>query len=160
MEDLDELDFEEAIEEDNLTQQDFTRLNDTTQIMIEPHGESETEKESPDLSAIDDDTLTQEIEQDLDETPSTTKIVSEEESSLEEEVSEKAEATGKEESKDETDTKQTQIISQTLGEILVSQKKYSEALQVFKALKENQPANTILDRKIALLEKIILLEKK
>jgi len=147
MEDLEELDFEEPVDNDDLTQEDFTRLNDTTQIMIEPQSDSKIEKQDSEPPA-----------KDVDEIPST-KIVMAEESPLEE-VPETAEAAAKEKSKDETETKQTKIISQTLGEILVSQKKYSEALQVFKALKENQPANTVLDRKIALLQKIILLEKK
>jgi tetratricopeptide (TPR) repeat protein len=60
----------------------------------------------------------------------------------------------------DSEIQQTKIISQTLGEILVSQKKYAEALGVFKTLKENQPQNKVLDRKISLLEKIILLDKK
>jgi tetratricopeptide (TPR) repeat protein len=52
------------------------------------------------------------------------------------------------------------IISQTLGEILVSQKKYSEAKSVFEALKEKSPSNKSLDIKIAYLNKIIGLEQK
>jgi len=54
---------------------------------------------------------------------------------------------------------QPKIISQTLGEILVSQKKYSEAKSVFEALKEKTPENKSLDVKIAYLDKIIGLEK-
>ena len=63
---------------------------------------------------------------------------------------------------DEEDEKfeQPKIISQTLGEILVSQKKYSEAKSVFEALKEKTPNNKSLDVKIAYLDKIIGLEKK
>lgn len=52
------------------------------------------------------------------------------------------------------------IISQTLGEILVAQKKYREAREVFVALKEKQPENTKIDQKIKLLDKIITLESK
>ena len=74
-------------------------------------------------------------------------------------IKKKANFENEEESAD-SEKKQTKIISQTLGEILVSQKKYSEALGVFKTLKENQPQNKVLDRKISLLEKIILLDKK
>ena len=55
---------------------------------------------------------------------------------------------------------QPKIISQTLGEILVSQQKYSEAKAVFEALKEKQPENKALDLKIEYLNKIIGLEKK
>lgn len=51
------------------------------------------------------------------------------------------------------------IISQTLGEILVSQKKYKEAKQVFEALKEKQPDNLMLEKKIALIDQIIALEE-
>jgi tetratricopeptide (TPR) repeat protein len=55
---------------------------------------------------------------------------------------------------------QPKIISQTLGEILVSQKKYVEAKAVFEALKEKQPENKSLDIKIEYLERIIGLEKE
>jgi tetratricopeptide (TPR) repeat protein len=54
---------------------------------------------------------------------------------------------------------QPRIISQTLGEILVSQKKYAEAKSVFEALREKQPQNKSLDVKIAYLDQIIGLEK-
>jgi tetratricopeptide (TPR) repeat protein len=55
---------------------------------------------------------------------------------------------------------QPKIISQTLGEILVSQQKYVEAKAVFEALKEKQPENKSLDLKIEYLDRIIGLEKK
>jgi tetratricopeptide (TPR) repeat protein len=55
---------------------------------------------------------------------------------------------------------QPKIISQTLGEILVSQQKYVEAKAVFEALKEKQPDNKSLDLKIEYLDRIIGLEKK
>jgi len=55
---------------------------------------------------------------------------------------------------------QPKIISQTLGEILVSQQKYAEAKAVFEALKEKQPDNKALDLKIEYLDRIIGLEKK
>ncbi|MCK4558437.1 MAG: tetratricopeptide repeat protein [Calditrichia bacterium] len=55
---------------------------------------------------------------------------------------------------------QPKIISQTLGEILVSQQKYTEAKAVFEALKEKQPDNKALDLKIEYLDRIIGLEKK
>lgn len=62
---------------------------------------------------------------------------------------------------DEEDDKfeQPKIISQTLGEILVSQQKYVEAKAVFEALKEKQPDNKALDLKIEYLDRIIGLEK-
>jgi len=60
---------------------------------------------------------------------------------------------------EETHFEQPKIISQTLGEILVSQKKYAEAKSVFEALKEKHPENKTLDVKISFLEKIINLEK-
>jgi len=52
------------------------------------------------------------------------------------------------------------IISQTLGEILVSQNKYKEAKEVFLALKEQQPGNPNIDKKLEILDKIIALEEK
>jgi tetratricopeptide (TPR) repeat protein len=55
---------------------------------------------------------------------------------------------------------QPKIISQTLGEILVSQQKYVEAKAVFEALKEKQPDNKALDLKIEFLDRIIGLEQK
>jgi len=61
---------------------------------------------------------------------------------------------------DEDKFEQPKIISQTLGEILVSQRKYTEAKAVFEALKEKQPDNKTLDLKIEYLERIIGLEKK
>jgi tetratricopeptide (TPR) repeat protein len=63
---------------------------------------------------------------------------------------------------DEDDDKfeQPKIISQTLGEILVSQQKYVEAKAVFEALKEKQPENKALDLKIEYLNRIIGLEKE
>jgi tetratricopeptide (TPR) repeat protein len=62
---------------------------------------------------------------------------------------------------DEEDShfEQPKIISQTLGEILVSQQKYAEAKSVFEALKEKHPDNKSLDVKIAYLDRIIGLEK-
>jgi tetratricopeptide (TPR) repeat protein len=56
--------------------------------------------------------------------------------------------------------KPPKIISQTLGEILVSQKKYMEALQVFKILRQKYPDNKNFDKKIEFLQKIIALEKE
>jgi hypothetical protein len=63
---------------------------------------------------------------------------------------------------DEEDDKfeQPKIISQTLGEILVSQQKYVEAKAVFEALKEKQPDNKALDLKIEYLDRIIGLENE
>jgi tetratricopeptide (TPR) repeat protein len=62
---------------------------------------------------------------------------------------------------EEDDTfEQPKIISQTLGEILVSQQKYVEAKAVFEALKEKQPDNKALDLKIEYLDRIIGLEKE
>ena len=63
---------------------------------------------------------------------------------------------------DEEDDKfeQPKIISQTLGEILVSQQKYAEAKAVFEALKEKQPDNKALDLKIEYLDRIIGLENE
>ena len=61
---------------------------------------------------------------------------------------------------DEDKFEQPKIISQTLGEILVSQQKYVEAKAVFEALKEKQPENKALELKIEYLDRIIGLEKK
>jgi len=55
---------------------------------------------------------------------------------------------------------QPKIVSQTLGEILVSQKKYTQALHVFEQLKNQHPENKTLDKKITFLKKIIALEQK
>jgi tetratricopeptide (TPR) repeat protein len=52
------------------------------------------------------------------------------------------------------------LISQTLAEILVSQKKYLEARNMFKALKEQDPANTKYDKKIEFLTRIIDLNQQ
>jgi len=52
------------------------------------------------------------------------------------------------------------IVSQTLGEILVSQKKYTQALKVFELLQEQHPDNKGLEKKITFLRKIISLEQK
>jgi hypothetical protein len=64
------------------------------------------------------------------------------------------------EDEEENQFEQPKIISQTLGEILVSQQKYVEAKAVFEALKEKQPDNKALDIKIEYLERIIGLEKE
>ena len=56
--------------------------------------------------------------------------------------------------------KAPKIVSQTLGEILVSQKKYNEALGVFRTLQKQQPDNESLKKKISFLTRIINLEKK
>ncbi len=60
--------------------------------------------------------------------------------------------------KEESPFVKKKIISQTLGEILVSQKKYKEARQVFEALKVEEPDNINIDKKIEILDKIIDLE--
>ncbi len=65
--------------------------------------------------------------------------------------------TGEEE--EELPFKPPKIISQTLGEILVSQKKYMEAMEVFRILKQKNPDNKNFDKKIEFLQKIIALEK-
>jgi tetratricopeptide (TPR) repeat protein len=72
------------------------------------------------------------------------------------------ESTKQDNYQDEDDDKfeQPKIISQTLGEILVSQQKYVEAKAVFEALKEKQPENKALDLKIEYLDRIIGLEKE
>lgn len=63
-------------------------------------------------------------------------------------------------SEEDVKFEQPKIITQTLGEILVSQKKYAEAKSVFEALKKKEPGNKSLDVKLAFLDKIIGLEKK
>jgi len=65
-----------------------------------------------------------------------------------------------EEEEDGLPFKPPKIVSQTLGEILVSQKKYSEALEIFKTLKQKNPGNKNFDKKIEFLQKIIDLEKE
>lgn len=69
----------------------------------------------------------------------------------------KSESLGEEE--EELPFKPPKIISQTLGEILVSQKKYIEAMEVFKVLQQKNPDNKNFDKKIEFLQKIIALEK-
>ena len=62
-------------------------------------------------------------------------------------------------SEEESPYVKQKIVSQTLGEILVSQNKYKEAKQVFLALKEQQPDNANIDKKLDILDKIIALEE-
>jgi tetratricopeptide (TPR) repeat protein len=69
----------------------------------------------------------------------------------------KSESLGEEE--EELPFKPPKIISQTLGEILVSQKKYIEAMEVFRVLQQKNPDNKNFDKKIEFLQKIIALEK-
>ena len=56
--------------------------------------------------------------------------------------------------------KQPKIVTQTLGEILVSQKKYTEALRVFETLQKQQPDNKNILKKVDFLKKIVALEQK
>ena len=60
----------------------------------------------------------------------------------------------------DSEFKQPKIVSQTLGEILVSQKKYSEALEVFKTLQKQNPDSDSIRKKISFLTRILDLEKK
>jgi tetratricopeptide (TPR) repeat protein len=62
-------------------------------------------------------------------------------------------------SKDDSEFKQPKIVSQTLGEILVSQKKYPEAMHVFETLLKQHPENENIKKKIAYLNRIRSLEK-
>jgi hypothetical protein len=55
---------------------------------------------------------------------------------------------------------QPKIVTQTLGEILVSQKKYVQALKVFETLQELHPENKNILKKVEFLKKIISLEQK
>ena len=61
---------------------------------------------------------------------------------------------------DDSDFKQPKIVTQTLGEILVSQKKYVEALRVFETLQEQHPENKSISKKVVFLKKIVMLEQK
>lgn len=56
--------------------------------------------------------------------------------------------------------KRPKIVTQTLGEILVSQKKYVEALHVFETLHKQQPDNKNIVKKVEFLKKIVALEQK
>ncbi len=72
-------------------------------------------------------------------------------------------ASSKSEAKDpleDSDFKQPKIVTQTLGEILVSQKKYLEALRVFETLQEQHPDNNNISKKVDFLKKIVALEQK
>ncbi len=62
--------------------------------------------------------------------------------------------------RDSSDYQQTKIVTQTLGEILVSQKKYVEALRVFETLQEQHPDNNNISKKVEFLKKIVVLEQK
>ena len=62
--------------------------------------------------------------------------------------------------RDSSDFQQPKIVTQTLGEILVSQKKYVEALRVFETLQEQQPDNKNISKKVDFLKKIVVLEQK
>ena len=59
-----------------------------------------------------------------------------------------------------SDSSQPKIVTQTLGEILVSQKKYLEALSVFETLQEQNPDNKNITKKVDFLKKIVTLEQK
>jgi len=59
-----------------------------------------------------------------------------------------------------SDSSQPKIVTQTLGEILVSQKKYVEALSVFETLQEQSPDNKNITKKVDFLKKIVTLEQK
>ncbi len=133
---------------------------------------SESEQHVSDKNQIEDELerdLTEIDEIDLKESsPSEQNQVLEDEMDVTKSTDAEAETKQSEESdsypgdlrEDEEKFEQPKIISQTLGEILVSQKKYVEAKAVFEALKEKQPENKSLDVKIVFLEKIIGLEKK
>ena len=139
MEDFDELDFEqESMEllEDKEIKEDFGGKNDTTRIFLDPKV-AEKDQESASQGQPPEQ---KDIAVDVPHEP-------------------KEQESGEQES-DESSFKESKIISQTLGEILVSQKKYTEALEVFKTLKEKQPDNQNVHRKITLLEQIIALENK
>jgi hypothetical protein len=69
-------------------------------------------------------------------------------------ISEESNISGAEE--DEKSEIKPKIVTQTLGEILVAQKKFEEAKKVFIALKRKNPENPLYDRKIAFLDRIIL----
>ncbi len=60
----------------------------------------------------------------------------------------------------DSEFKQPKIVTQTLGEILVSQKKYVEALRVFETLQEQNPDNKNIVKKVDFLKKIVVLEQK
>lgn len=133
-------------------------------------------KESSDLKSAENiaelDQMTEELEEDLNEIDEFEENASPEKEDKKGEALNTPERRGESESlhgsivdsaeldEEEEKFEQPKIISQTLGEILVSQKKYVEAKAVFEALKEKQPENRSLDVKIAFLEKIIGLEKK
>jgi len=97
-------------------------------------------------------------EKESDDLPQVTNLVEEETHETADEKITQKEHSVDNKKVQEAGVNEPKIISQTLGEILVSQKKYPEALKVFKSLKEQQPSNVLLDKKISFLQKIIALE--
>jgi len=89
-----------------------------------------------------------------------TKNANEQESKLKKPTNEKSEKKDHSKKPDSEDYQQPKIVTQTLGEILVSQKKYVEAQKVFETLQEQHPENKNFIKKVAFLKKIIALEQK
>jgi tetratricopeptide (TPR) repeat protein len=73
---------------------------------------------------------------------------------------EQASVESEEEEQPDVFNENPKLISQTLAEILVSQKKYSEARNMFLALKKREPDNMRYDKKIEFLTRIIELNKQ
>jgi tetratricopeptide (TPR) repeat protein len=76
------------------------------------------------------------------------------------EVTAHPENTAGKDARDSSEYHQPKIVTQTLGEILVSQKKYVEALRVFETLQEQHPDNKNISKKVDFLKKIVVLEQK
>lgn len=77
-----------------------------------------------------------------------------------EKITTQPENTAGKDDRDSSEYHQPKIVTQTLGEILVSQKKYVEALRVFETLQEQHPDNKNISKKVDFLKKIVVLEQK
>ena len=137
---------EQSLQEENVSSADSVEI-------VTPSAEPSSEK-------ITNDNAEQSVEPELSSPSEKTTEKSSTDLSVDEDAAD-AELTDSVGFEDEDDDKfeQPKIISQTLGEILVSQQKYVEAKAVFEALKEKQPDNKALDLKIEYLDRIIGLEK-
>jgi hypothetical protein len=138
-----ELIFEETEENVELEFEDETENQEKQKIVQESDIEKEQQTEEQELK----------LEPELD-----SEIKIDRESGSPKEIMPEIEEKSSED--DKSPYVKQKIVSQTLAEILVSQNKYKEAKQVFLALKEQQPDNPNIDKKLEILNKIIALDEK
>jgi tetratricopeptide (TPR) repeat protein len=124
-------------------------------------GEAKKEYEDLDELKFDDDSENPEKEEHEDwAMPTTENEATEIVFRTEKSKSESEDTPAKPDASGTTDSTRSKIVTQTLGEILVSQKKYVEALRVFETLQEQNPDNKNITKKVDFLKKIVTLEQK